>query len=63
MDLERELEELQELLETRQYTGLRQKLTELNDADIAVIMEKMEAEQMLKVFRILPKDMAADVFA
>ena len=63
MDLVQELEELKELLETRQYTGLRQKLTELNDADIAVIMEEMEAEQMLKIFRILPKDMAADVFA
>ena len=63
MDRTQELEKLRELLETKQYTGLRQKLTELNDADIAVIMEEMEEEQMLKIFRILPKDLAADVFA
>ena len=63
MDRTQELEEIQELMETKQYTGLRQKLTELNDADIAGIMEEMEAEQMLKIFRILPKDLAADVFA
>lgn len=63
MDLEKVLEELKELLDTKQYTRLRQKLTELNEADIATIMEELEEEQMLKIFRILPKDLAAEVFA
>ena len=63
MDLENVVEELKELLETKQYTGLRQKLMELNEADIAAIMEEMEEEEMLKIFRILPKDLAADVFS
>ena len=63
MDLEKVVEELRELLDTKQYTGLRQKLMELNEADIAAVMEEMEAEQMRKIFRILPKDLAADVFA
>ena len=58
-----QMEMLQELLETKQYTKLRQHLAELNDADIAVFMEALPEESMLKVFRILPKDLAADVFS
>ena len=42
---------------------LRQMLSELNDADIAALLEEMEEQDMLKVFRILPKDLAADVFS
>ena len=38
-------------------------LAELNDADIAVLLEELEEQDMLKVFRILPKDLAADVFS
>lgn len=57
------MEEIKELLDTKQYTRLRQKLTEFNDADIAAVMGELTSEEMLKVFRILPKDTAADVFA
>ncbi len=57
------MDEILELLKNRQYTNLRQHLAEMNHADIAVIMEKLPEEEMLKVFRILPKDMAADVFS
>ncbi len=54
---------LKELLESRQYTKLRQTISEMNTADIAEAMSEMEDEDSLKMFRILPKDMAADVFA
>lgn len=57
------MDEILELLETKQYTNLRQHLADMNHADIAVIMEEMPEEELLKVFRILPKDMAADVFS
>ncbi len=63
METRIELEELIRLLDAKQYTNLRQFLAELNEADIAVLMEELEAEAMLKVFRILPKDLAADVFS
>ncbi len=63
MEQLKELEELVELLATKQYTKLRQYLAELNEADIAGMMEELEQEEMLKVFRILPKDLAADVFS
>ena len=54
---------LKELLESRQYTMLRQTISEMNTVDIAAAMGEMEDEDSLKMFRILPKDMAADVFA
>jgi len=58
-----ELEELKELLAARKYTNIRQFLVELNEADIAFLMEELEDEERLKVYRILPKDLAADVFS
>ncbi|MCR5101976.1 MAG: magnesium transporter [Butyrivibrio sp.] len=54
---------LNELLSSRQYTKLRQTISEMNTADIAAYMDEMENEDSLRMFRILPKDMAADVFA
>ncbi len=63
MEKRNELEELLRFLETKQYTGLRQFLSGLNDADIAVLMEELKEEDLLKVYRILPKDLAADVFS
>jgi magnesium transporter len=56
-------ETLQELLSSRQYTLLRQTISEMNTVDIAAAMSEMADEDSLKMFRILPKDMAADVFA
>lgn len=54
---------VRELLETKQYTRLRQKMAEMNAADIAAIMEEFDEEDMLRIFRILPKNLAADVFS
>lgn len=57
------MEELREFIDTKQYTRLRQELEEYNDVDIAGFLEELEKADMLKVFRILPKSVAADVFA
>ncbi|MDE6663132.1 MAG: magnesium transporter [Lachnospiraceae bacterium] len=57
------MEEILELLKSGQYLKLRQFITNLNVADIAAYMEEMEREDLLKLFRILPKSMAADVFS
>ena len=57
------LEQIRELLGKGQYVKLRQEVVEMNDADIADYMEEMEPEQQLMMFRILPKDKAADVFS
>ncbi len=66
MDEKEELDlltEIKELLESKQYTRLRQKAAELNEADIAATMEELEDAEQFKMFRILPKSMAADVFS
>lgn len=59
----KEFDIVKELLDTKQYTRLRQKIAEMNAADIAVIMEELKEEDLLKIFRILPKNIAADVFS
>ena len=59
----KELQEIRTFLAGKQYTSLRQLLEEMNDADIAGVMEMLQADDMLKVYRILPKDLAADVFS
>ncbi len=63
MEEKRDAEVIRELLETKQYTSLRQKIADMNTADIATVIEEMEEEELLKIFRILPKNMAADVFS
>ena len=47
MDEFKDAAELKELLETKQYTKLRQYLSELNDADIAALMEELEEQEIL----------------
>lgn len=54
---------IEELLSEKRYTDLRQALTGMNHVDVAAYMDEMENEESLKLFRILPKDMAANVFA
>lgn len=63
MDELKDLETIKELLETKQYTRLRQKVADMNTADVAAVLEELEKEELLKIFRILPKSMAADVFS
>ena len=58
------IEEILELIEEKQYSAIRTELSEWNEADIAQVLEEIDStEQRVKVFRILPKSIAADVFA
>lgn len=50
------------LIEEKKYTRLRECLEELNPADIALILEEVELKDLPVVFRILPKELAAEVF-
>ena len=49
------MEEILELLNAGQYLKLRQLVTGFNVADIAAYMEELERDDLLKLFRILPK--------
>ncbi len=51
-----------ELLEEKKFGQLKSFLAELNPADIALFMEEIPEEALVKVFRILPKDLAAETF-
>ncbi len=59
----KELELFRSLLKSKQYTKLRTYAANMNEADLAEIMDAMEDEDMLKMFRLFPKELAADVFA
>ena len=62
IDLELE-NEIFTLIENKGFQKLKQILSELNPADIAVILDDIEEKDLALVFRILPKELAAEVFA
>ena len=53
---------LLELVETKQFRRLKEILSEMNEVDIAEFMDEVEPERLIVVFRLLPKELAADVF-
>ena len=55
--------DLRSLFDTKQYSLLRETISDMNEADVAAFMNSMSKEESLRMFRILPKDIAADVFA
>ena len=62
IDLELE-NEIFTLIDNKGFQKLKQILSELNPADIAVILDDIEEKDLALVFRILPKELAAEVFA
>ena len=59
MDMER----LVQLAEEKQYRQLKEALLEFPAVDVAAFMEELDSERTVIVFRMLPKDLAMDVFA
>ena len=53
---------LMQLVEQRQYRRLREELAQMNEVDVAEFLDELDVEQEILVFRLLPKDMAAEVF-
>ncbi len=60
---EKNFTELYQLLNQGNFSALRRELDERNEVDIADFLEELEPDQMVKVFRVLPKDISADVFS
>ena len=56
-------EQVTDLLENRCYLPLRELFSDINSADIAQILEELPEEKLPLVFRILPKEDAAEVFS
>ena len=56
------VEKIEDLIVRKRYAELRDLLLPMEAADIALIMEDLGPERMPLVFRLLPKELAAEVF-
>ena len=63
MDWEKITARLNEFLAKGKHNELRGALMMLNVVDIAEYMTTLETDKMLRLYRLLPKDISADVFA
>lgn len=52
-----------ELIEEKKYLQLKKILEEMNEVDIAEILDDLDLHTALLIFRMLPKDLAVEVFA
>ena len=57
------LEQLNEYIKNGEISAMREMLTEMNVVDTALILEELESKPRLHAFRILPKNVSAEVFA
>ena len=55
-------EKITELLEKKAYPQLKEILSDMNEADIAAVLKELPQEKLPLVYRILPKELAAEVF-
>ena len=53
-------ENIFELIDGKKYARLRELLSEMNPADIAQICEDIPERELPVIFRILPKELAAE---
>lgn len=61
-ELDEYLEKIEELIKNKQYARLRDLFLPMEPADIALLLEEAGGEQMPLLYRLLPKELAAEVF-
>ena len=54
---------MKDIIERKDFKSFRNMAPEMNEADVASVMEELDEAELLKFFRVLPKNIAADVFA
>lgn len=57
------MDNIKELLETKQFKAIQEDLNTLHVVDIAEIIDELETPNQTIVFRLLPKELAAEVFS
>lgn len=58
-----DLEKLLQMVEERQFKALKAEIVDLQEADIAELLDELDIREALIVFRLLPKEIGAEVFA
>ena len=53
---------LKALLEKKKYAALKDVLVTMNPSDVAEVFEEIEDERLPRIFRLLPKELAAETF-
>ena len=61
-DREQLLDEIEEMISRKRYTQLRDRLATMAAPDVALLMQELEEDKLPLVFRLLPKEQAAEVF-
>ena len=54
---------IEELIKEKKYVTLKRELEEMNEVDVAELLENLDIHIALLIFRMLPKDLAVEVFA
>ena len=57
------IEEIKELINTKQFTQLKKELKEMKSADISEILDELDKEQAVILFRLLSKEKAGMAFS
>lgn len=60
---EQEMDQLADLADKKQFKRLKEELCDMNEVDIAEVLNLLTPEQALVAFRLLPKDLATEAFA
>lgn len=58
-----EVERLEDLINEKKYVQVKELLSEMNEVDVAELLKPYNPHMTLLLFRMLPKDLAAEVFA
>lgn len=57
------IEEIKDLIQNKQFTKLKKELKEMKSADVSMILDELDKEQAVIVFRLLSKEKAGMAFA
>lgn len=52
-----------QLIEEKKYLTIKKELSDMNEVDVAELLDPLDTHMTLLIFRMLPKDLAVDVFS
>ncbi len=61
--MQEQIDEIRKLLDNKQFSKLKEYLKDLNSVDISSLFEELSEEEIIKVYRLMGKEEAAEVFA